>query len=151
MKKKSSCLILLLSLALLTLHTAAALAEMVSVSRENAKMLAGPDGKKAKVLWTLGKGFPLKVLKRSGNWIQVKDFENSTGWIHKTAASKEGHMVVKTRKKVNLRSQPSQKGGVVAKAGYGVVFKTLEKKKGWVKVKQDGVTGWVSDTLLWGF
>jgi SH3-like domain-containing protein len=149
MKKKSSFLILLLAFALLTLHTAAALAEMVSVSRENAKMLAGPGGKE-KVLWTLGKGFPLKVLKRSGNWIQVKDFENSAGWIHKTAASKEGHMVVKKRK-INIRSTPGERGKVVAKAGYGVVFKTLGKKKGWVKVSQDGVTGWVNDDLLWGF
>lgn len=150
MKKTSSCLILLLTLALLTLHTAAALAEMVSVSRENAKMLSGPDGKKAKVLWTLGKGFPVKVLKRSGNWIHVKDFENSIGWIHKTAASKQGHMIVKKRK-INIRSTPSERGKIVAKADYGVVFKTLEKKKGWVKVKQDGVTGWASDDLLWGF
>uniref|UniRef100_UPI004056ADE9 SH3 domain-containing protein n=1 Tax=Candidatus Electronema sp. TaxID=2698783 RepID=UPI004056ADE9 len=149
MKKKSTCLILLLAFALLTLHTAAAWAEMLSVSRENAKMLAGPNGN-AKVLWTLGKGFPVKVLKRSGNWIQVKDFENSSGWIHKTAASKQGHMIVKKRK-INIRSTPSQRGKIVAKAGYGVVFKTLEKKKGWVKVRQDGVTGWVSDDMLWGF
>ncbi|MCW5200962.1 MAG: SH3 domain-containing protein [Candidatus Electronema sp. VV] len=149
MKKTSSCLILLLTLALLTLHTAAALAEMVSVSRENAKMLSGPNGK-AKVLWTLGQGFPLKVLKRSGNWVQVRDFENSSGWIHKTAASKQGHMIVKKRK-INIRSTPSERGKVVAKASYGVVFKTLEKKKGWVKVKQDGVSGWVSDDMLWGF
>lgn len=149
MKKKSTCLILLLAFALLTLHTAAAWAEMLSISRENAKMLAGPNGK-AKVLWTLGKGFPVKVLKRSGNWIQVKDFENSSGWIHKTAASKQGHMIVKKRK-INIRSTPSQRGKIVAKAGYGVVFKTLEKKKGWVKVRQDGVTGWVSDDMLWGF
>lgn len=149
MKKMSTCSILLLAFALLTLHTAAAWAEMLSISRENAKMLAGPNGK-AKVLWTLGKGFPVKVLKRSGNWIQVKDFENSSGWIHKTAASKQGHMIVKKRK-INIRNTPSQRGKIVAKAGYGVVFKTLEKKKGWVKVKQDGVTGWVSDDMLWGF
>ncbi len=149
MKKASTCLILLLTLALLTLHTAAALAEMVAVSRENAKMLAGPNGK-AKVLWALGKGFPLKVLKRSGNWIHVKDFENSAGWIHKTAASKQGHMIVK-RRKINIRSTPSERGKVVAKAGYGVVFKTLDKKKGWVKVSQGGVTGWVNADLLWGF
>ncbi|WP_417914252.1 SH3 domain-containing protein [Candidatus Electronema sp. JM] len=149
MKNASSRLILLLTLALLMLHTAA-WAEMVSVSRENAKMLAGPGGKE-KVLWKLGKGFPLKVLQRSGSWLKVCDFENSSGWIHKTAASKEGHMVVKTRKKVNLRSEPSQKGKLVAKAGYGVVFQTLEKKKDWVKVRQGGVTGWVNEDLLWGF
>ncbi len=149
MKKKSTCSILLLAFALLTLHTAAAWAEMLSISRENAKMLAGPNGK-AKVLWALGKGFPVKVIKRSGSWIQVKDFENSSGWIHKTAASKQGHMIVK-KKKINLRSAPNEKSGVVAKASYGVVLKTLEKKKGWVKVRQDGVTGWVSEDLLWGF
>lgn len=147
--KKSSRFILLLTLALLTLHTAAALAEMVAVSNENVNMRSSPS-EQSNVLWKLGQGFPLKVVKRSGKWLQVRDFEGSSGWIHKNVVSRSGHMIVKKRK-INLRSSPSEQGKVVAKAGYGVVFKTLEKKKGWVKVKQDGVTGWVSEGLLWGF
>jgi SH3-like domain-containing protein len=40
----------------------------------------------------------------------------------------------------------------VAKAHYGVVFKTLKKKSGWVKVQHEkGVTGWVKRSLLWGY
>jgi len=149
MKKKSSFLILLLAFALLTLHTAAALAEMVAVRNEDVNMRSGPS-QKSKVLWRLGQGFPLKVLKRSGEWLQVRDFEGSSGWIHKSVTGREGHMIVKKRK-INLRSAPSTRSKVVAKADYGVVFKTLEKKKGWVKVRQGGVTGWVNDDLLWGF
>lgn len=149
MKKKSTCLILLLTVALLTLHAAAALAEMVAVRNEDVNMRSGPS-QKSKVLWRLGQGFPLKVLKRSGQWLQVRDFEGSSGWIHKSVTGREGHMIVKKRK-INIRSAPSTRSRIVAKAGYGVVFKTLTKKKGWVKVRQDGVTGWVSSALLWGF
>jgi len=149
MKKKSTCFILLLTLALLTLHTAAALAEMVAVRNEDVNMRSSASTS-SKVLWRLGQGFPLKVLKRSGEWLQVRDFEGSSGWIHKSVVNRSGHMIVQKRK-INIRSSPSTKGRIVAKAGYGVVFKTLEKKKGWVKVKQDGVTGWVSSGLLWGF
>jgi SH3-like domain-containing protein len=146
--KKSSCFILLLALSLLFLNTAA-LAEMVAVNRNNVSMLSKPN-KKGKVLWRLDQGFPLKVQKRSGKWLHVRDFEGASGWVHASVAGKQGHMIVK-KKTINLRSRPHTRSNIVAKANYGVVFRTLEKKKGWVKVRQGGVTGWVNDDLLWGF
>jgi SH3-like domain-containing protein len=33
-----------------------------------------------------------------------------------------------------------------------VVFRTLERRNGWVKVKhEDGLTGWIERSLLWGW
>jgi SH3-like domain-containing protein len=136
--------------ALLFLNAGAAWAEMVAISRDNVSMRTGP-GMNYTVQWKLGQGFPLQLLKHSGKWLNVRDFEGASGWVPKVAVNSEGHMVVKTRKKVSLRSGPSLNNGIVAKAGYGVVFNTVEKKKGWVKVSQGGVTGWVREDLLWGF
>ncbi|WP_417910953.1 SH3 domain-containing protein [Candidatus Electronema sp. PJ] len=150
MPKMSSHLFLSVLFFLLTLNAGVVLAEMASVSRDNVNIRSAP-GMKEQVLWKLGQGFPLRVLKRSGKWLQVRDFEGESGWIPKSAVSKEGHMVVKVRKKVSLRSSPSVNSNIVAKAGYGVVLKTLGKRKGWVKVGQGGVTGWVREDLLWGF
>ncbi len=132
-----------------------ALAEMVSIAGEDINMRSGP-GTQNEVVWKVGSGFPLEILKRSGEWLQVQDFEGSTGWVHKKVTQKAPHMIVKANKgtdnKINVRSEPTTKSKIVAKANYGVVFKTLDKKNGWVKVEHgQGVTGWVEGSLLWGF
>ena len=41
---------------------------------------------------------------------------------------------------------------ITGKANYGVVFKTLKRKRGWVKVRhEDGLEGWIQRDLLWGW
>ncbi len=130
-------------------------AEMVSIKGDDINMRSGP-GMKYKVLWELGDGFPLMVLKRTGNWIRVRDFEGTIGWVHNDVVNKSAHMIVKvhknSRKRINVRSGPGTKYRIVGKAYYGVVFKTLKQKNGWVNVQhRKGVTGWVKRSLLWGW
>ena len=147
--------LILVTFLCLTLPVGAVLAfEMVSVKKDNVNMRSGPSTKR-KVLWKLGQGFPLKVLKRSKEWMRVQDFEGTVGWVHKSVVNRSRHMIVKvykkSRKKINVRSGPSLKKKVVAKAYYGVVFKTLDQKSGWVKVSHGKIKGWVKRSLLWGF
>ncbi len=139
----------------LFLSQAAALAEMVAVAGEDINMRSGP-GTNNEVLWKMGAGFPLEIVKRSGEWIQVRDFEGSVGWVQKKTINSTPHLVVKANKgsdaTINIRSEPNAKAKVVAQAKYGVVFRKLEKKGDWVKVAHSqGVTGWVDANLLWGF
>jgi SH3-like domain-containing protein len=149
--KKASPFLVVVFAALTAVFIAAGpvMAKMVAVKNENVNMRSGPSTKN-KVLWKLGKGFPLKVLRRSGSWYKVRDFEGATGWIHRSVVNSSGHMIVKKRK-INIRSRPTTRSRVVAKANYGVVFKTLKKTKNWVKVQHSDLTGWISRNLLWGF
>jgi len=140
---------------LLLLSAAAARAEMLSIDGNDVNMRSGP-GTRYRVMWELGNGFPLSVLKRSGQWYRVRDFEGTIGWIHRDVVKKTPHMIVKvhkkSRKRINVRSGPGTKYRIVAKAYYGVVFKTLQQKNGWVNVQHEkGVTGWVKRSLLWGW
>lgn len=124
--------------------------EMVSIKGKKVNMRSGP-GKKYSVLWELGSGFPLMIKETRGNWIKVSDFEGDTGWIYKKLASKKPHLIVK-KKMVNIRSGPGEKYKIVGKANYGVVLRTLKRGKGWVKVKhENGLTGWVQRSLVWGW
>lgn len=140
---------------LLTGGTQAAAITMVSIAGNNVNMRSGP-GTNYKVMWELGNGFPLIVLKKSGAWYRVRDFEGTIGWIHEDVASRTPHVIVKvhknSKKRINVRSGPGTKYRIVAKAYYGVVFKTLQQKDGWVNVQHaDGVSGWVNRSLLWGW
>ncbi|MDU9050958.1 MAG: SH3 domain-containing protein [Candidatus Electrothrix sp. Rat3] len=152
--KKASFLLLLSFVVLSSIGIESAAARMVAVKSDNVNMRSGP-GLKKKVIWKLSAGFPLKVLKRSGNWLKVKDFENTVGWVHKNVVNRSGHMIVKAQKnskgKINIRSRPGTKSKIIAKAYYGVVFRTVEQRKGWAKVRRGKVTGWIKRSLLWGF
>ena len=154
--KKQKIYLLALAFCLVFAHTGSALAlQMVSIDGDNVNMRSGP-GKKNKVIWKLGNGYPLKILKQSGHWLRVQDFEGSIGWVHKQVTKREGHMIVKVHKnsksRINIRSGPGRNKRIVAKAYYGVVFKTLEQRSGWVKVRHGKrVTGWIKRSLVWGF
>ncbi len=152
--KKNTFIILFIFVLLNSLTAESTIAKMVAVKNDNVNMRSGPSLNK-KVIWKLGVGFPLKILKKKGKWIQVKDFEGTVGWVHKDVVSRSGHMIVKAQKKnkgkINIRSKPNTKSKVVAKAYYGVVFKTLDQKKDWVKVQHGKVVGWIKRSLLWGF
>jgi SH3-like domain-containing protein len=128
---------------------------MVSVAGEKVNLRKGPSTKYP-IIWELGKGFPLRVISSQGNWIKVADFENDVGWIYKNLVSKKPHLIVQTNKdskaRINIRSGPGTKYKIVGKAEYGVVFETLKRGDGWVKVRHEkGLTGWVKRSLLWGW
>ena len=152
---KNQWILVLCIFFLLAFNVSAALAEMVAINGNDINMRSGP-GKKYKVIWKLGDGFPLKVMKHSGKWVRVQDFEGTIGWVHKGVINRTPHMIVKvhkkTKKRINVRSGPGTNKRIVAKAYYGVVFRTLAQKSGWVKVSHGRkVTGWVKRSLLWGF
>jgi len=140
---------------LLSVAIAHAGIEMVSIAKEGVNMRSGP-GTKYAIVWELGKGFPLRVIGSKGNWLKVVDFEKDEGWVYKPLVTKRPHLIVKvqknTAKKINVRSGPGRQYKVIGMAYYGVVFKTMKRGNGWVKVRhEDGLTGWVKRSLLWGW
>lgn len=129
-------------------------AEKLSIKGDNVHLRTGP-GKDFKVKWEYGSGFPVEILEKKGDWLKIKDFENDTGWVHKSFLTKTFHTIVKANKNsdktINIRKDPGSNGKIVGMAYYGVVFKVLSNKSGWVEVEHEtGLTGWVSSNLLWG-
>lgn len=152
LKHVARCVLVLF--ASLLFQAGAFAAEMVSIRGENVNMRSGP-GTNREILWKIGNGFPLEVLEKSGVWLKVRDFEGSVGWVHQKVTSKVPHVVVRankgSNKNINIRNSPGTGGEIVAIATYGVVFKVLEKRDGWVHVEHaNGVTGWIRQDLLWG-
>ena len=140
----------LIALTLLSFSTVAS-AKMVAVNADMINLRSGP-GTKFQVVWELGRGYPLKVIGSKGHWYRVTDFENDKGWVYKKLVDRSSHFVVKS-KVINIRSGAGTKYKIIRQAKRGVVFKTLERKKGWVKVRheEENVEGWVKRNLLWGW
>jgi SH3-like domain-containing protein len=127
-----------------------AAAEMVSIRGNHVNMRAGPStGSKA--LWELKKGYPLRVLSRKGSWVRVQDFEKDKGWIYAKLTAKTPYHIVKSQT-ANIRRGPGTKFKVIGQAVNGDLLRTRDKRSGWVQVQsEDGLKGWVSRSLLWGW
>lgn len=129
--------------------------EVFFVQGDKVNLRSNPD-QKADIFWEYGDGFPLEILKSSGDWRMVKDFENDTGWIHKSFLKKGQQVIVKANKneesKINIRNGPGTNNQIVGNAYYGVVFTVVQKKGPWIQVHHDsGLTGWVKLDFVWGF
>lgn len=124
--------------------------DMVSADKPEVNMRSGA-GNQHSVLWALSKGYPLEVTRRKGNWLQVRDFENDTGWVYRPSVAKKPHVIVKAGV-ANIRSAPSTRSRLLGKAEHGEVMRTLAHRDNWVQVQRDGgVKGWVSRGLVWGW
>ena len=153
--RKTFLVAFLLLLATWAFCGQAAAITMVSVAGAKVNLRKGPSTKYP-IIWELGKGFPLRIIGSQGNWYKVSDFESDVGWIYKDLVSKKPHLIVKVNRnsnaRINIRSGPGTEYEVVGKAEYGVVFETLERGEGWVKVRHEtGLTGWIERSLLWGW
>lgn len=130
--------------------SAAHAAGMVSIKGSKVNMRAG-SGPSHPVLWELSRGYPLTVIGQQGQWLKVRDFENDEGWVFRTLTAKVPHHIVKA-KVANIRSGPGTKYRVLGKAKYGELLRTEGKRGSWAKVRhENGVKGWVSRGLLWGW
>lgn len=129
-------------------------AETLYVNSNKLNVRSGP-GEKYAVKCEYGNGFPLTIIQRKGDWVEVSDFEKDKGWVLKRLLSKKPHAIVRVYKgmdkKINIRSGPGTGFSSVGQAYYGVVFSVLEKKGSWIKVKHEsGLIGWIRMDFLWG-
>jgi SH3-like domain-containing protein len=124
--------------------------QMVSVRGETVNMRQGPSTG-TEVLWELGRGYPLRVIARKGDWLHVRDFEGDQGWVSRPLTSRTPHHIVKS-KVANVRSGPGTQYRIVGKVEYGTVLRTEQTTAQWVKVRREGgQRGWISRSLLWGW
>ncbi len=123
--------------------------EYISVKVDNANVRKDPS-LNAPVVMELFRGYPLKVLKKEGDWYHVVDFEGDKGWIFKKITSTQQTTIVNAKNSLNMRGTPSLKGKKIASVERGVVLDVVKKEGEWTKVKHaSGTVGWIYSPLLW--
>ncbi|MEZ5729856.1 MAG: SH3 domain-containing protein [Burkholderiaceae bacterium] len=150
MSGSRSILRFIISFLLLTSASVAIAAQMVSVDRREINMRTGP-GTRYPAVFGLPRGYPLRVIARRGKWLKVRDYENDVGWVYGPLTSRRPHVVVKSDR-LNIRKAPGVRHAVVAVASAGEVLRTLGHRGDWLRVaRANGVAGWVSRRLVWGW
>lgn len=131
-----------------SLPTLCLAAEYVSVDHDGVRIRSGPSTDD-EIYWEVFEDYPLKVVDRKGKWLQVKDFEDDTGWIYAPLANEKDTAIIEVDK-ANIRVGPGTNYERTATALYGVVFTIDEKDGDWVKISHsDGTEGWIHEDLIW--
>jgi SH3-like domain-containing protein len=114
------------------------------------KVRSGPAGDDV-ALFSLQSGYPLRVLDKKGNRVQVKDYEGDSGWAHEKYLSIKNYVIAK-EKTINLREGPGAQYPKRFVADKGAAFEVIEEKNGWLRLKySDGDEGWCSAKIVWGW
>lgn len=133
----------------LLLSSPALAEEFVTVTKDNVNVRSGPSTSNP-VYMELFAGYPLKVLKQDGDWMQISDYEGDTGWIHKSLVGKNDTVIVNAKKSVNMRAEPSTTSAVIADVERGVIMTKIGEDGKWLKLKHSsGTIGWIYKPLLW--
>jgi len=142
--------IFLFTLLVLVLSVGTASAKRLSVAASKVNVRSGP-GTSHEILWSVGKYYPVDIIKQSGNWYRIRDFEGDTGWIYRSLLKKVPAVIVRGAI-VNVREGPGTGFRVLFQAEKGVSFKLLNRKKKWLRVRHaDGEVGWIHESLVWGY
>jgi SH3-like domain-containing protein len=135
-------------IVLFTLVAGSAMAERLTIVVPVANIRSGPDAK-SDILWKVEKYYPIFVLKKSGSWYQFRDFEEDSGWVHKSLVGKIRAVITK-KDLCNIRAKPGTKEKILFTVEKGIPFKVLKKKGRWLNVEHaDGDRGWIHDSLVW--
>jgi SH3-like domain-containing protein len=140
---------ILFCLSALFLGAEAQAAEFCSVA-EVAILYDAPSSK-AKKLFIAPINLPLEKIVSLGNWTKVRDVSGKLFWIENRVLTPQ-KMVVVIRPVASIREAADESSKVVFRATQRVAMEWLETDAaGWVKVRhQDGATGYVKSTEVWG-
>lgn len=153
LSRRLSLSLLAVGMATTALFTAPATAQaqsFVSINSNKVNVREQPNTRSA-TLWELGTGYPLQVRQRKGNWLRVKDFESTLGWVYAPLTHKKPHLIV-TAPTANLRSGPGTQYARLGQLEQHEVVHTLKKSGRWAHVQREGgQKGWIARSLTWGW
>jgi SH3-like domain-containing protein len=143
MKSHAVCTVLFLILISVT-----AQAERLAITGSTANIRSGP-GNTNDVIWQVQRHYPFEVIKKEGQWIQFRDFENDVGWVHDSLTGNI-QTVITSKPLCNIRQGPGTQYDIVFTVAGGVPFRVLEIKGDWLHIEHaDGDRGWIHTSLVW--
>ena len=135
--------------ALAMADTGLQLPRFASLRANEVNLRTGP-GQQYPIDWIFRyRSMPVKIIGEYDHWRQVRDWEGTEGWIHKSLLTgRRTAMVVGNGHP--LRRSPEGASAVVARIEGKVVGRLLECEGRWCRLEVGGYRGWMQRSQLWG-
>tara|TARA_B100001113_G_scaffold239636_1_gene197056 strand:- start:51 stop:629 length:579 start_codon:yes stop_codon:yes gene_type:complete len=121
----------------------------VSLKSNESNIRVGPSKNYPISIKYITKDYPLKITDEYGDWRKIIDFQNNTGWVHKSLIKGERHgIIIGSNNKIDAYN--TVKGKVIGKIDTGVVVKLSKCKINWCLIIKGENKGWVKKKHIWG-
>lgn len=123
----------------------------VSLKFDTVNARAGP-GDDHRLLWVYhARGLPVQVVAENLEWRRICDPEHGLAWVHKRTTDGRRTVMRLQPQPVSLRRGGKFSTPIVAYLQPRAMASLVRcDKKGWCKLRVDGVTGWAPPATLWG-
>ena len=129
------------------------LPRFVSLSTDRVNVRRGP-GRNYNIAWVFVRdGLPVEIIGEFENWRQIRDWEGSEGWIHRSLLSGRRMAIVAPwddRAQFALRRSPQQDASIVAYLEARLITAVRSCERDWCRLEDDRFDGWIEQSRLWG-
>ena len=111
---------------------------------------AGP-GDDHQVLWVYrARGLPVQVVAETREWRRICDPEGGLAWVHRRVTDGKRSVMNLAASPLPLRRRPRAEAEITAYLNARALAALDRCDKGWCRLSVDGVTGWVTESAVWG-
>lgn len=143
----TTCACLLMGASLL----APAWCHAKSIAKDQVNLRTGPS-QDSEILLIAPQGYPIQVVKKSGQWTQFRDWQDNLGWVYSPLVSNIDTAVIQVEK-ANIRTSAGTSSSVAATAAMGEIYRILGRKGHWIQLgyyETDTPLGWIRADLVFG-
>ncbi len=121
----------------------------VSLKSDEVNLRVGP-GKRYPITWVYKRAhMPVQITEEFAHWRKIKDFEGTTGWVHKGLLDGTRTALI-TDKQQNLYARPEATSPAIMRADPMVVGTVMACIPDWCLMNIESHEGWIRKADMWG-
>lgn len=121
----------------------------VSFKNDTTNIRTGP-GVRYPISWVYHRdAFPVEIIEEFDQWRKVRDFEGTSGWVHKTLVDGRRTAIIRGGVRV-MRHAPDDSAIPVLRSETGVIAQLIECRKDWCRIQIESQKGWIRKSHIWG-
>tara|TARA_Y100001970_G_C13823804_1_gene646265 strand:- start:32 stop:595 length:564 start_codon:yes stop_codon:yes gene_type:complete len=122
----------------------------VSLKSNDSNVRVGPSKNYPIKIKYIVKNFPLKITEEYRDWRKIEDFQNNSGWVHKSLIKGERNGIVtsNTNDKINLYNTID--GKLIGEIQINTLVFIIKCKTNWCLISKNSRKGWLKKSNIWG-
>ncbi len=121
----------------------------VSFKSAEVNVRVGP-GKRYPIRWVYHRAhLPVEIIEEFAHWRKIRDFEGTTGWVHKGMVDGKRTAMIMERAQ-NLYAKPDATAPITVRASANVIGWVKECQPDWCMLELEDRKAWIRKVDIWG-
>ena len=122
----------------------------VSLKSNDSNLRVGPSKNYPISIKYVIDNFPIQIIDEYKNWRKIIDFENNTGWIHKSLIKGDRNGIINSPTKKNVAVFNTFNGKQIGEVTHGSIINLSKCKLNWCLIVNKNNSGWIEKRYIWG-